>query len=372
MKIGLISFHNAANYGAALQAYALQKYLQKQGCSCEYINYVNDMRRNAYSMTFQICSSLKHGNIKGALAYTLGSPLMLLRKKRFGCFYKQHLKQTEKVYHSSEEAKELNNVYDIFIVGSDQVWSPHHNGHDTAFLLDFVDNDKKKISYASSFGVSSIDAQIEDRYRHCLKRFSYISVRETFGQQLVRQLSGEESTVVLDPVFLLRQSDWLQFVKQNKWSKRDYIFSYTNRPGQFDDFIKTTHYDISNKLHYKLGRNTSLGDFVNNKVRVKYAMSPTDFLEAIYYADLVVTASFHCVALSIILNKPFVAVLIGNAGKDERIVNLLKQLGLESRIFNPQMTNELVCAPIDYEEVNNRIDGLRELSVNFLKNAVNN
>lgn len=369
MKVGLISFHNAANYGAALQAYALEKFLLDSGFQCEYINYINAMRRSAYSMTAQILESLRKGNVKGAILYMAGSPMMMLRKRNFGLFYNKNLIQTRKIYQSSEEAKVLNKEYDAFIVGSDQVWNPHNNGRDTAFLLDFVDNNKKKISYASSFGVATLEEEMKKCYAQCLKRIDYLSVREEFGQKLVEGLTGRIARVVLDPVFLLKKEDWLQFI-DSRQIKTKYVFSYTNRANQFDDFISTTGYQLRDKLHYKLGRNTSINDFVDTKIRVKYSMSPTKFLETIFHAELVISASFHCIALSILLNKPFVAILTNNKGKDERILNLLRQLGLESRILTQSMTAQAINSPIDYVAVNKKIDLLREDSTKFLIDAL--
>ena len=86
MKLALLSFHNAANYGASLQAYALQKYLSDEGYDCEYINYVNSSRAHAYSMTWHIGDSLRHGQLKSAVGYLLGSPFLALRKHRFNKF----------------------------------------------------------------------------------------------------------------------------------------------------------------------------------------------------------------------------------------------------------------------------------------------
>ena len=86
MKIALLSFHNAANYGAALQAYALQKVLESKGHESPYIDYQNAMRRHAYSMPYQIVSSLKKGQLKSSIAYIIGFPFMYLRKVRFDKF----------------------------------------------------------------------------------------------------------------------------------------------------------------------------------------------------------------------------------------------------------------------------------------------
>lgn len=369
MKIALLSFHNTANYGAALQAYALERYLHDKGYRCEYINYVNPMRGSVYSMTSQILESLKQGNVKEAILYLVGSPMMMLRKRKFRLFYDKNLVQTKQIYKSSGEAVALNKEYDAFIVGSDQVWNPHNNGRDTAFLLDFVEDGKKKISYASSFGVSSLDDEIRGGYAQCLNRIDRLSVREQFGQRLVEELTGRKAEVVLDPVFLLRKEDWMQFIPLKKPSAK-YVFSYTNRANQFASFIQTTKYSLNGIIHYKLGRNTSIQDFISRKVRVKYSMSPAQFVGTIYHAELVVSASFHCIALAILLNKPFVAILTNNKGKDERILNLLRQLGLESRILTSEMTSQAVNAPIDYDAVNKTLAVMRESSTHFLIEAI--
>ena len=120
-KIALLSFHNAANYGAALQAFALQEALTRKGYVCEYIDYRNTYRSNAYNMSYHVWCSLKARKLKSAFLYFLGTPFMCLRKYRFNKFYRRYLRRTASIYHSSTEARVLNDKYDKFIVGSDQV-----------------------------------------------------------------------------------------------------------------------------------------------------------------------------------------------------------------------------------------------------------
>ena len=94
MKVALLSFHNAANYGASLQAYALERYLLGNGIDCEYINYVNETRKHMYSISFLILDSLRKKRFSAAVKYAIGSPFLNLRKTRFSRFYKKYLKQT--------------------------------------------------------------------------------------------------------------------------------------------------------------------------------------------------------------------------------------------------------------------------------------
>ena len=369
MKLGLLSFHNAANYGAALQAFALQKVLLDRGFDCEYINYQNDHRRVSYSMTHHLLSSLKKGDMKSALKFALGSPFMMLRKTRFKAFYGKNLKQTSRIFTSSQEARVLNHNYAKFIIGSDQVWNWKNNGGDEAFLLSFVEDDAKKISYSSSFGIAEISEEQKSIYRNYLSKITHLSVREKYGIKLVKNLTGREAALVLDPVFLLSKEQWEQ-VADSKKKKEAYIFSYTNKPNQLESFLSVTGYDVQNSCSYKLSRNITITDFLHSKVRVKYSMSPSAFLSVIRDANLIVSASFHCVALSIIMNKPFVAILTGDKGKDERLLSILSLLGLEERIFSDQMTKEQVNEPIDYGSVNKKIEALKASSMKYLLNAI--
>ena len=368
MKIALLSFHNAANYGAALQAYALQQALEQMGHDCEYINYLNDERRNHYSLSFLIRDALKKRDIKGATKYLLGAPFLLARKKRFNTFYNAYLHVTKKAYRNSEEAATLNPYYDRFIVGSDQVWNPDNNGDDAAFLLDFVEDDKKRISYSSSFGIASIDEKHWDVFKNNLEKFKALAVRESIGRDIIKDLTGRDAKVVLDPVMLLSKEQWLSIVPK-KPLKEKYIFSYTNRNSQISDFFKTK-YELNGRKHYILSRYTRPQDFLSSTARIKYWMSPQEFVSVIANSDLVVTASFHCIAMSIILNRPFVAILTGDKGKDERPLNILRALQLESRVLCPSMTVVEIEKPIDWQAVNARIEELKASSIDYLIKAI--
>lgn len=368
MKIALLTFHTAANYGAALQAYALQKYLKDKGFDCEYINYVNESRRHEYDMMFHIIDCIKKGKLTSAVAYCLGSPFMTLRKRRFNRFYRNNLKATETVYQTSQEAAILNGKYDYFVVGSDQVWNPICNGDDAAFLLDFVKDGKRRVSYSSSFGIADVDAAHEEIYRRNLSQFKALAVRESIGQVIIQKLTGRTAELVLDPVLLLTAEQWRSIMPRQSKKER-FIFSYTNQDSQTRDFF-ATGYPMDGLKHYVLSRYTKPGDFISRQVRVKYCMAPEEFVRVVNDAELVVTASFHCLALSIVLNKPFVAIMTGDKGKDERHMSLLRALGLEHRVLSSAMTASDIKTPIDYQEVNRRIEALRKSSTEYLLNTL--
>ena len=370
MKVALLSFHNAFNYGAALQAYALQSTVEDMGVECEYIDYVNTRRKAAYHMPSQFAAALTEKKYIRALRVLLGTPFIVHRGRMFRKFYAAHLHTTEKTYHSSQEASELNNRYDKFIVGSDQVWNYDNNGADWAYLLDFVTEDKKKISYSSSFGVRGIPQAYKNAYQTCLAHFDRLAVREEMGVKLVAQLTGRKAHLVLDPVFLVGVGTWDTIRRSipNK-ANGDYVFFYTNQKRQVQDFLDTG-YPVKGLSFHILSSHVTLSDFINPRVRVRTAMPPETFLNEIAGAKLVVTASFHCLAFAVLYHKPVCVLLSGDPGKDERILSLLRITGMESRILTPETTVQNICEDIDYDRVDAALRPYYEKSREYLRRAV--
>lgn len=369
MKLGLLSFHNAANYGAGLQAYALQKFIETQGYECEYLDYQNEHRRGTYDMNYQIKNELKRKNFVGAMKLILGKPLLEARDKKFKEFYKQYVKYSAKTYYSPEELRSVNGSYDKFIVGSDQVWNPKNNGKDVTYLLDFVEDKGKTISYSSSFGILEVPEFIREDYVRCFNQIKHLASREASGIKLIKSLTGRDAKLVLDPVFLVTKEQWRSIIEKD-YKDEKFIFSYTNRDSQYKKFIKTTGYSLDGRKNYKLSRYTSPVDFLNPSVRVKYFMSPTEFLHCVNDSELVVSASFHCISMSIILNTPFVCFLTGDEGKDERLKTLLTHFGLMNRVYSKEMTLEDVNKPIDWDHVNKVLEEKRHDSMEYLLKAI--
>lgn len=364
MKVGLISFHNADNYGACLQAYALQEAVQNLNISCEYIDYINQSRSDRYKILARIRKSLKDKKIGEAVKLVLGSPFIISRHLKFSRFYQRYLKKTAKIYHSSEEAAELEKQYDKFIIGSDQVWNAEHNGTDSSYFLSFVKDTSKKISYSSSFGMASIPDELLTWYSENLRTIPCLSTREQAGVDLIEKLIDKRAHLVLDPVFLLDRSKWLRLIKTPDHSYR-YTFYYINAPFDYEVIEQVTGYRDSHRNI--LSASVSIRDFFKKDQKVTFSMSPEVFLKQINDAELIVTTSFHCLAFSIIFHKRFIAVLSGNKGKDERLLNILKITGLENRIFSRSMTIEDINADIDYDDVDKRLEVYKNYSKNFLQ-----
>lgn len=369
MKVALLTFHNSLNYGAALQAYATQQAISSMGPECIIVDYQNDKRRDASKIIMSSVKSLKKRDLKNAAKYVAGGFFIRRRKRKFSRFYEDNITKTSECYTLGNELKGLNDMFNTFIIGSDQVWNYRNNGTDFAYLLDFVGDDKKKISYSSSFGLAEIPVDLRNRYAELLNRINYLSTRESYGIQIIKKLTGRDAELVLDPVFLLDKSQWLSLCK-NEPKKDKYVFCYTNRPNQWRDFIMQTNYSTKNLKVYKITRHLTVRDFISLKVRSKYSISPTDFINTVANAELVVTASFHGIAMAIILNVPFVALLTGDPGKDERILNILRITGLEDRIFSEEFSNEKVNEPIDFISAEKKLEVYRRSSTEFLKHAI--
>lgn len=368
MKIALLSFHNAYNYGAALQAYGLQCAVQQLGVKCEYINYQNTFRKHAYDMRFQLSQAIINKKAVSAAKSFVGMPVMAKRAKKFEGFYSKYLHVTKRVYETSEEARETNNFYDKFIVGSDQVWNYSNNGGDTAYLLDFVDDYSKKISYSSSFGVSALTPEQKRIYGEYLSRFNRLSTRESIGTEIIEEVTGRKAHLVLDPVFLAGKAEWDKIRVGDTAGGKKYIFFYTNRQSQITDFLNTSY--ASDEDFHVLSTHITPKELLDKRVKPRISMSPEEFLEEINGAELVVTASFHCLALAIIYHKQFVVLLTGNHGKDERITNLLKITGLENRVLTCTTNREQIAETIDYNEVDRKLDKYLKNSREYLRRAI--
>ena len=369
MKIALISFHDTLNYGAALQAYALQRYLESLGHACQYIDYASEKRSHKYDVLSQMTSALKSGKPKQAISHLLGASFTCARKRAFGEFYKNNLHITGKRYTSSAQAKELNSIYDLFIAGSDQIWNLSNTGGDGAYLLDFVEDPTKKASYASSFGMNRVPLEYEKQYTEHLNAITHLSTREQQGVDIIKGLTGRDAALVLDPVFLLNADQWGRIARHGQTGSK-YLFMYTNGKDEWGKFLKTG-YDLSDTKLSLLSPHASVHRSFPKAARRNKGMSPATFLGEIQNANMVVTTSFHCLAFAILFHKPFVAILSErHAGRNQRLLNLLKIAGLEHRVLRPDMKTDEIDAPIDYEAVERRLQPHRAESLEFLRKAV--
>ena len=203
-RVGILTMHKVLNYGSALQAYATQHTIETLGYDCELIDYKYP---NLEHLAFQgRISQAKDLSLKDILRLMFHQIKVRFRndvKNRFDDFYSDFFNCSTNVYNNRLEILTNYPVYDIYITGSDQVWNPDYIGFDTNFMLNFAPKGARKISYASSFTISEIPSCLKKTYAESLEDYHMISVRESSGQKIVKELTDKESVVVCDPTLLL-------------------------------------------------------------------------------------------------------------------------------------------------------------------------
>lgn len=355
MKIGILTFINTLNYGAVLQAYALQEKIKNFGYEAEIIQYTNET----------ILNKEKGNSFKAML-----NPRKIFKKLMMG----SGIKRKEKAFNEYEKEHiisgykfdgnniiEINKYYDKFITGSDQVWNMDIIHNDWHFYLDFVDNPNKKISYAPSFGNIKFPVECKKKAGALLNDFSKLSVREASGKKLIKELTGKEATVVVDPTLLLTKQEWeskIRFVPKME----HYILVYFPHN-------KKLVFDFVEKLKSKTGLPVvylSISPRKQSGTHTIYDASPDEFLGWIKNADYVVTGSFHGTAFSINLEKQFFYEPLSKNGIEGRIDNIIRLTGIQNRCISDTKLDDI----IDYELVREKLNKIRNDSAMWLKNSL--
>ena len=364
MKVGILTFHNAINYGAVLQAYALQQTVSTLGAECEIIDYSCPAVEKQYRRKkMSECASWK--------VYVndiLSLHRLDKKKEAFLRFRQKNLVLSDRVETVSEALPEK---YDAVIVGSDQIFNPKNTDGDSAYLLDF-NGKTKKIAYAASIGNNAFLNLWQEKYkvdyRTLLGVFNAMSFREKEAADFVAQLFGQTYRTVLDPVLLAGKPLWERF--DNLPVEEEYVFVYNlgNIP-TLVSFVRNL-YRMTGLKVYVVNKDVK-GDMLLHKYNNASSLSPEDFLKMLSGAKYVVTDSFHGTAFSVLFHKNFYSVV--NPGKENtnsRIRCLLEDLKLENRIVFPDCGLNLTDVP-NYNEVDRKLQSMREDSLLWLKTALN-
>ena len=341
-KIGILTFHWATNYGAVLQSYALQRYLLDNGYDVEIIDYV----------PWSISLSQKinwHKNHRTD---------MIVREKKLMAFRKKYLVCTKQV-NFCFLLRRFSESYFVVICGSDQIWNQSFTlfgeyRPTLAYFASFAGNKTKRIAYAASFGTTAVSGQYEKYVKPELKKFAAISVREQTGKRIVEKL-GMNAEIVCDPTLLLAKEDYWQIMKVMR----------TGVPRVFC-YVLHGHKETKKIAAYIKGK-------LSEDVSECEAFELEEWLYAIQHSEFVVTNSFHGVMMSIILNKPFIAVLIKGSGMNDRLTTILTFAGLEDRAissYNEKLIDEILHSTIAWNQVNLRLEVLRNHGKVFLEKVL--
>lgn len=372
-KIATLTFHNCDNYGAVLQAYALQQVLLEMGTDTEIIDYTRSNLADVLHMfTTKLLSFLKGKPDKQLYSTREFLEMVFHGDGNSKDIHESFAKFREAYFICSRPVNKktiglLENDYDYFIVGSDQVWNCGRVNLEPTYMLDFVSDDRKKISYAASFGISEIPEKYKEIYCRLLSKFSHISVREKQGVSLVKMLTGKDAVWVLDPTLLLGVEDWLKILDNGVNRESHYILVY--HLGESDRIR-----EIAGKLSEQTGLPLRFARKQKSKTDsvVVKGVSPAEWVELFLNADYVVTSSFHGVAFSINFNKQFYAVKAEDRirqAMQSRLADILSRMELDDRYIESFAEINLEKS-IVYEKVNCMLEDLRKVSKAYLEEVL--
>ena len=354
MKIGILTFHNALNYGAVLQTYALQNELKKQGHDVKIINYFNS----------NIASKLERPEIKqyrNWLNYRRDLRIYSVNQERqenINKFVDNNLNLTKKI---SDDLTDIGEEFDVIFTGSDQVWNDKITKNDEHYYLDFIPKEKR-CSYAASIGSDSIPLERVSRVQFLLSDFRAISVRETTAQVAIKNQLGIDSMRVLDPTFLLEMDDYN--IKKNADKNDKYILLYMLL---YSEKLLKSAKHFAKKLNLPVYCINASGRPVKGVTDFS-TIGIEKWLELFAGAEYIFTNSFHGVAFSLNFNKQFnVELPPSRVNANSRILDVLDIFDLKDRIISD---GKIVEEKIDFNKCNAILKAEREKSIKYLKEAL--
>lgn len=366
-KIGLTTcFIN--NYGACLQAHALQTTIENLGFCCEIINFTEPLgypKNNTVKDRIKTISAIKE--IYARLKPSVRKSYEV--EKKFGLFKKNYLNISSREYKTTADITEHPPVYDAYVCGSDQIWNPKLYGRNNAvYFLDFAPKGKKRIAYAPSIGLHEFPFEYAADFKNLIDKMDVISVREAEGKKIIDEQTDKTARVVLDPTLLHDSAYWSQLTRPVKLDV-PFIFCYV-----FGD--KPYMHEVIERLQSETGYLIVYTDVTKWGSKIKNAelasgVGPSEFVWLIKNAEFIITDSFHATAFSLNFNTPFYTMLRNddsdNVNMNSRIYSILEKAGLEERIVSSKTIPEKMNYTVDFREANKKLQECREQDINFLK-----
>lgn len=354
-KAAIITYTNTINYGAIFQCQAL----------CDTINEFEDF--DAFSINYQPEKKHKKMGITYKVKFVIKDMFSAAVRRKASLYKKKYLRLTEP--YSSEELSSLNDEYDVFFAGSDQIWQYNISNQDNNFFLSFVNDDSKKFSYSASFGGYVPEQHgTTEIYKNALSAFNRISLREKEDIQLVKDICGKDAVVTLDPTLLQDRFYWQKYAKMPK-TKKPYIFLYQV---YYSESLTQKALKIAGENNWDvISVDVYLAKPIKGVKRI-FTAGPDEWLGYILGSQMVLTTSFHASAFAINMHKRFfcevdyVVDLLGNTRNihNNRIENLLEACSLQDRTI--ENYEKLCNTEPDWEKADATLDKLRKESRDFI------
>jgi hypothetical protein len=351
MRIGILTFHRAHNYGAILQCYALQEVLKNMGHEVEVIDYrqpVIEKEYNKWSFVTLIKKIIKIWLLEDYIKLLIDESK---RRKMFCQFRKSYLNIKHKC-----DSNHIPIGYDVYVIGSDQLLALDiTNGIDPVYSGRFyMKSEGKRIGYAISTNLRSIERIGSKGWEEIYSHFSALSVRENTLSKQIYLLSGLNIDVCLDPTLLTTASFWNQ-IKSKTYKSGKYVVMYE---------VRKTKENFLMKKAEKIAKANEL-----NVIDLSEGFfSVEDWLLYIKNAECVVTTSFHATVFALIFKRPLYSFVLED-GKDYRYTDLLFKVGAEG-VIKTRKDEPTTIPNLDFEAIANRLTHLAESSIEFLKRNI--
>lgn len=362
MRIGILTYHACHNYGACLQAFALQQTIKSKYKDCSIIDYQTS---KLIDINHPFCKIPKHPKemIKNLTRAVYYAPLKR-REWLFEDFINNVLGLTPRC-SNDDDVKAISETFDCVVCGSDQTWNldPSIRYETPLYYMNFTKK-QRRITYATSFGswVKHFPER-EEELIPWIRQFDRLSMREESGVQMLRS-KGLECEWVLDPTLLLHQEDYDGIV-DGRIVDEPYVLLFSwNGAKEAVELTKMVSKKLGCRAFYIVPPPRAMFCGIERKLDV----GPRQFLSLVKHAEFVITNSFHGTVFSTIYQKPFISAIQNKV--DPRRASLMKQFGLEDHLMSPASCDLDVIFSTDFKKVESDISPLREHSLNYLFNAI--
>lgn len=352
-KAAIITFHAVPNYGAALQAYALQ---YKLGDYFEDVSII-DYRPNCIMEEYKCISFYSFFSFSASL-WSFGK--FLKKKNKFNKFQKKYFNLTD-INISNEQNISSDWKGDVLFLGSDQIWNPQiTRGFDPVFFGKLQLSQKPLIaSYAASIGKSEFTEDESQEFRKLIDNVNTVSVREKQFQELLLNQFKINSLVVADPTILAGKDAFIDMIHSVQYDKYVLCYSLTGMPEVTALGEKIARYKRVRLLEIS-GRRKAI---IKKSHEVIYDAGPEDFVSLISNASYIVTDSFHGTVFSLLFHVPFSSVV--NPARGGRIINLLETTGLKNRMTK-SFDRQNIESDINWDNVDEHLEALRLQSEEYI------
>lgn len=374
-KIGIITYYYFFNYGTMLQAFATQLLFSKSAdVDVEIIDYrfgnkttpkKSDIIRTRLRRIFVYVKEFKRVFVTARYQSKRN-----LKNTHFERFVSDYFNLSNKRYWFESEIEADPPMYDIYVTGSDQTWSPKI-GLSPVLFLSFARESSIKAAYAPSIGVTQLTKNEQEHFRLLLKPYDYLSCRESIGSKILSSIIGKGVDTVLDPTLMISSEEWLSYAKKPSISGKYILCYFLGERDYYRDYVKQLSKQSGLPVYY-IPANWK--DFKKSN-NLLWEVGPSEFLGLIANAEYVCTDSFHGTIFSVNFHRE-VRVFIKHTGDisggdNSRLFDILQRLGIQSQLITKYNKGDTIKdTHIDYNNVDALLSIERDKSMKYVERIV--